>query len=102
LPGCVADPLSARSAARFNIQSERIMQTKPLSALLFAFALSATAQTYDINKVVVSTFAGSGFYGYIDGQGVQTLFNQPVAMVADTVGNLYVMDAGNGSWFMIG
>jgi hypothetical protein len=55
----------------------------------------ALAQNYDTNNVVVQTFAGSGFYGYFDGKGTQTMFYNPSAIVADSSGNLYVADNGN-------
>src|SRR4051812_32283344 len=55
----------------------------------------ATAQNYDTNNVVVQTFAGSGFSGYLDGQGTQTMFNNPLAIAADTSSNLFVMDYYN-------
>jgi sugar lactone lactonase YvrE len=52
-------------------------------------------QNYDTNHPVVQTFVGSGFYGYLDGQGTQTMFNNPAAVVADTSSNLFVLDSGN-------
>lgn len=55
----------------------------------------AGAQIYDTNNVFVQTFAGSGFYGYLDGQGTQTMFNTPLAVVADTQSNLFVLDEFN-------
>jgi hypothetical protein len=55
----------------------------------------AGAQIYDTNNVVVQTFAGSGFSGYVDGVGQQTMFARPTAIVADTQGNLFVWDTGN-------
>jgi sugar lactone lactonase YvrE len=60
------------------------------------FALQAEAQIYDTNDVVVQTFAGSGFYGYLDGVGQQTMFHNPSAIVADSSNNLFVLDADNG------
>src|SRR5437667_4512014 len=69
--------------------------------LLFAFlAVTASlsqsfAQNYDTNHPVVETFVGSGFYGYLDGQGTQTMFNNPWAVVADTSSNLFVLDFSN-------
>ena len=69
--------------------------------LLFAFitivaSLSQlSAQNYDTNHPVVETFVGSGFYGYLDGQGTQTMFNNPWAVVADTSSNLFVFDFSN-------
>lgn len=71
---------------------------KPLLTLIAAATLltiNAAAQPYDTNNEVVSTFAGSGFTGYLDGQGAQTMFNNPTAIVADTGNNLYVWDSGN-------
>ena len=55
----------------------------------------AEAQIYDTNNVAVQTFAGSGFSGYLDGQGTQTMFNNPNAIVADSHGNLFVWDSLN-------
>ncbi|MEO5804234.1 MAG: hypothetical protein ABIR24_11960 [Verrucomicrobiota bacterium] len=66
--------------------------------LIFFGALvsfSLQAQTYDTNNVVVQTFAGSGFSGYVDGVGQQTMFNNPNAIVADSHGNLFVWDHAN-------
>lgn len=70
---------------------------KPISALfiLLAILLSgsrALAQTYDTNGDFVQTFAGSAFIGYLDGQGTQTMFNNPSAIVADSNSNLFVWD----------
>lgn len=73
---------------------------KPHSALyvlifLFLSCWGMSAQTYDTNGDFVQTFAGSGFYGYFDGVGVNTMFNGPSSIVADSQGNLFVMDSGN-------
>jgi hypothetical protein len=53
------------------------------------------AQTYDTNNDVVQTFAGSGFSGYVDGVGQLTMFIEPLAIVADTFSNLFVIDYSN-------
>src|SRR5437764_1436358 len=68
--------------------------------LLFSFVTAATfsqafAQHYDASHPVVETFVGSGFYGYLDGQGTQTMFNSPWSVVADTSSNLFVFDYYN-------
>jgi hypothetical protein len=55
----------------------------------------AFAQNYDTNNPVAQTFVGSGFFGYLDGQGTQTMFNNPSAVVADSSSNLFVLDSGN-------
>ncbi|HUL02164.1 MAG TPA: hypothetical protein VLV16_02905 [Gemmatimonadales bacterium] len=47
---------------------------------------------------VVSTFAGTaGITGSADGTGAAAQFSSPSAVATDTVGNLYVADAGNHS-----
>lgn len=66
-----------------------------LVAIAAAFNWQGEAQTYDTNGVVVQTFAGSGFLGYLDGVGQQTMFNYPSKVAADSSGNLFVLDGGN-------
>ncbi len=44
----------------------------------------------------VSTFAGNGNAGFVDGQGVAAEFNHPVDVIVDPQGNLYVAD--NRNW----
>ncbi|HWH71515.1 MAG TPA: hypothetical protein VNT26_19215 [Candidatus Sulfotelmatobacter sp.] len=66
-----------------------------LLGLVLVLGVRAPAQTYDTNNVAVQTFAGSGFYGYYDGQGIWTMFNAPAAVAADACGNLFVLDSGN-------
>jgi hypothetical protein len=75
------------------------MKTKTV-AVSIAWALillagRAQAQIYDTNNDVVSTFAGYGIPGYVDGQGLLTAFNNPTQIVSDTASNLYVWDNGN-------
>jgi len=74
------------------------MKTKFLivfAAIAAALTTQSGAQFYDTNGVVVQTFAGSGFYGYLDGVGQLTMFNQPQRVTADSFGNLFVFDGGN-------
>jgi hypothetical protein len=59
------------------------------------FGARVQAQIYDTNNVMVSTFAGYGIPGYVDGQGLLTAFNNPIQIVSDTYSNLYVWDNGN-------
>ncbi len=71
------------------------MKTTAKSCLVLLFSVlcwQVKAQIYDTNNVVVQTFAGSGFSGYVGGQGTQTMFNNPSAVVADTSSNLFVLD----------
>ncbi|MBO9539121.1 SMP-30/gluconolactonase/LRE family protein [bacterium] len=44
---------------------------------------------------VVTTLAGNGSAGYVDGVGSAARFSSPVGMVRDGAGNLYVGDSGN-------
>lgn len=44
---------------------------------------------------IVSTFAGSGVQGGLDGIGIQAQFKFPMSVAIDLVGNIYVADAGN-------
>ncbi len=46
-------------------------------------------------NVFVETIAGSGFYGYLDGQGTQTMFAGPEALAVDKATNVYVWDYFN-------
>src|SRR5262245_15345078 len=66
-----------------------------LPTLVVLSAGCAFAQNYDTNNPVVQIFVGSGFYGYLDGEGAQTMFNNPSAVVADSSSNLFVLDIGN-------
>ena len=44
---------------------------------------------------VVTTFAGSGFYGSINGNGTAASFNGPKGLATDILGNVYVADSFN-------
>ena len=46
---------------------------------------------------VVSTVAGSGQSGYLDGAGTAATFVYPISIAIDSLGNLYVGDRGNES-----
>ena len=69
------------------------------SAFILAFLLSqslpAKAQNYETNNFSVQTFAGSGFYGLLDGEGIFTMFNYPKAIVVDSATNFFVLDEAN-------
>lgn len=43
----------------------------------------------------VSTLAGSGKAGFAEGKGTSAEFNEPIAVVADHQGNIYVADRNN-------
>jgi hypothetical protein len=61
-----------------------------------ALVCQANAQMYDTNyNYVVETFSGSGYPGYMDGQGTQAMFRGPRGGVCDSANNLFVWDSGN-------
>lgn len=69
---------------------------KNLLTLIFTIScLACNAQIYDTNNVAVQTLAGSGFAGYVDGDGQQTMFNFPISICADSSGNIFVFDYYN-------
>lgn len=56
----------------------------------------ADAYNHVIRKIgvsgQVSTYAGSGIAGYLDGEASQAKFNQPINICFDSEGNMYVSD----------
>jgi len=44
---------------------------------------------------VVTTFAGSGVFSYLDATGTNAQFHSPYGITIDSAGNLYVCDNGN-------
>ncbi len=61
----------------------------------------ADANNNAIRKVtpggVVTTLAGNGAAGFVDGTGAAARFSQPFDLVLDAAGNLYVSDSGNNA-----
>ncbi len=56
--------------------------------------------TYQIRKIapndIITTVAGSGAYGYLDGPAASAQFTTPYGIALDASGNLYVADVNNG------
>jgi sugar lactone lactonase YvrE len=65
----------------------------------------ADVDNHKIRKVtpsgVVSTVAGSGISGFVNGPGAQARFNYPYGVAVDAAGNLYVADSQNNAIRMI-
>jgi hypothetical protein len=93
-------PMKKTSAETFYFYkgADKSVKLKLIVALVAVATMTGFrvgAQIYDTNNVVVQTFAGSGFSGYVDGQETQTMFNNPSQVVADSAGNLFVVDSFN-------
>lgn len=58
-------------------------------------------QNNDIRKIsssgVVTTYAGSGTWGYVDGAGTSAQFRSPDSIARDSAGYLYVGEMNNGT-----
>jgi sugar lactone lactonase YvrE len=48
-----------------------------------------------VPQMMVSTLAGSGSAGFVDGVGTAAQFNDPIGIAVDAAGNLYVADTKN-------
>jgi sugar lactone lactonase YvrE len=60
-----------------------------------ASSAPATGSTTSAASAQVSTLAGSGASGLANGQGTAASFNDPVDVVVDASGSVYVADTGN-------
>lgn len=66
-----------------------------VAAFLLIVSSSTTwCQIYEAG-VVVETFAGSGYYGHVDGVGLETMFYNPYDIKVDGWTNFFVTDSGN-------
>jgi sugar lactone lactonase YvrE len=61
--------------------------------LLYLLALNACQNNK--HKAVVTTFAGSGLMGAVDGKGTAASFGNPMGVTVDNSGNVYVADSYN-------
>lgn len=66
-----------------------------LSIFVATFAVESAAQVIRTTNWVAQTVAGSGFFGYLDGIGVETMFNEPSALAVDKDFNVFVFDSKN-------
>jgi sugar lactone lactonase YvrE len=59
------------------------------------FVVTTTTSTTYAQLGIVTTVAGDGTGGFLDGTGVMTQFNTPIHICSDGAGNLYVADHDN-------
>jgi len=63
--------------------------------LILLIAAALLTCSYPIKPWVVSTIAGSGTVGHMDGAGTQAQFRAPYDVAVDSSGNVYVADKNN-------
>ena len=87
-------------AAVVSATATQIVTTVPLGAgsgkvnvYIDGVPVAGPVFTYD-SSYIVSTLAGSGSSGYSDATGIAATFIQPVDLVTDANGNIYVTDQG--------
>ena len=59
------------------------------------FADPGNNRVRKISQGVISTVAGAGAAGFLDGDVTQAQFNNPFGAAMDSAGNLYIADIGN-------
>ena len=64
------------------------MKRTVMALLLAVPSLTGSSQIYEAG-VVVETFAGSGYYGHVDGVGVETMFYNPYDIKVDAWTNFF-------------
>jgi sugar lactone lactonase YvrE len=107
--------ISAASATQLVVSVPSLSGTGPVAVRVHSDSVTGPAFTYQY-QYVVTTLAGNGAGGDVDGTGAAASFNYPIGIAADASGNLYVGDqfnekvrlvtpagvvttlAGNGNW----
>jgi sugar lactone lactonase YvrE len=90
-PGCPGSANGTGGGARFT-------EPRALTVLAGDRIIVADRGAHILREVsragVVTTFAGDGAAGTIDGPGAGARFNQPSALAADAAGDVFVSDSG--------
>ena len=77
------------------MNSSFISKYKPAIILTLALAVFLVSSKLPGKSWVVSTFAGSGEWGYHDATGTAAQFNLPTGVAVDSSDNVYVADEEN-------
>ena len=77
------------------MNSSFISKYKPAIILTLALAVFLVSSKLPGKSWVVSTFAGSGEWGYHDATGTAAQFNLPAGVAVDSSDNVYVGDYDN-------
>ena len=98
-PGGAVCTLAGSQAGYSNTGSTRFNMPRAVAADAAGNVYIADAGNHRIRKMtpagMVSTFAGSGTAGYVDGPGTTARFNSPRDVSVDASGNVYVADFDN-------
>ena len=78
-------------AGPYALKAKESEDVSDLKNLLFTLGVLANYST----SCTVTTLAGSGDYGSVDGTGTAASFNSPYGVAVDSSGNVYVADSGN-------
>jgi sugar lactone lactonase YvrE len=83
------------NAASFNFPSAVAVTSTGSSILYVGDFGNSLVRTIDLSAKQVSTFAGTGVAGFLNGPALAAKFNGTANIVFDVSGNLFVADEGN-------
>jgi serine/threonine-protein kinase len=86
--------ISAASTTQLVVTVPALSGTGPVAVRVHGDSVTGPAFTYQY-QYVVTTLAGNGAQGNVDGTGMAATFNYPIGIAVDASGNLYVGDQFN-------
>jgi sugar lactone lactonase YvrE len=81
-PNGAASTISTIMPSGLAIQNDIIYMTYPTNAIM----------KLKVADLTISTYAGSGTAGHLDGPSSVAMFNNPIGIAVDSVGTLFVVD----------